>query len=323
MVSAAAPALDGSAAPRADAGSAVGAATSSAAVLDAAAAAGRAALVGYLPCGFPDVAASVEAVRAMVAGGVDVVELGMPYSDPVMDGPLIQRAADVALRGGIRVRDLLASVEALRAGADAEDASRAAPVLVMSYWAPVLSYGVDAFARDLAAAGGAGLITPDLVPDEADDWLAASDHHDLERVFLVAPSSTPERLASTATACRGWTYAASTMGVTGVRAAVGAGADALVARTRAAGAERVCVGLGVSTAEQAGEVASYADGVIVGSALVRALEDGGPRELERVAGELAAGVRSAAPRGGDGAAGGSAAARSSSTGPPPGEDGAR
>ena len=263
---------------------------SSAAAIDAAATEGRSALVGYLPCGFPDVSASVDAVRAMVAGGVDVVELGMPYSDPVMDGPVIQRAADAALRAGVRVRDVLASVEALRTGADAEGG---APVLVMSYWAPVDAYGVDAFARDLASAGGAGLITPDLVPDEAWSWLEASDAHALERVFLVAPSSTDDRLVSTAASCRGWTYAASTMGVTGVRGEVGSGAEHLVARTRAAGAQRVCVGLGVSTAAQARQVAGYADGVIVGSALVRALESGGPSALHALAAELSDGVRRA------------------------------
>ncbi len=258
----------------------------SASALDAAAAQGRAALVGYLPAGFPDLARSVDAAAAMVAGGVDVVELGLPYSDPVMDGPVIQRAADTALRAGVRTRHVLAAVEQV--------AATGAAVLVMSYWAPVLRYGVEAFSRDLAAAGGAGLITPDLVPDEAGEWLAASEHHGLERVFLVAPSSTPARLASTAAACRGWVYAASTMGVTGARAAVGAAAPGLVQRTRAAGAQRVCVGLGVSTPEQAGEVAAYADGVIVGSALVRALDEGGPAAVERLAAGLAAGVRAAA-----------------------------
>lgn len=271
--------------------SAAPAAASSAAAIDAAATRGRSALVGYLPCGFPDVGASVDAVRAMVAGGVDAVELGMPYSDPVMDGPVIQRAADAALRGGVRVRDVLASVEALRGGADAEGST--APVLVMSYWAPIDAYGVDAFARDLAAAGGAGVITPDLVPDEGSAWIAASDAHGLERVFLVAPSSTDDRLASTAAACRGWTYAASTMGVTGLRGSVGPGAEHLVARTRAAGARRVCVGVGVSTAAQAAEVAGWADGVIVGTALVRALEDGGPAAVHALALELSDGVRSA------------------------------
>ena len=251
--------------------------------VEAARAQGRAALVGYLPVGFPDVAGSVTAARALVAGGCDVVELGLPYSDPLMDGPLIEAAVDVALKAGTRTRDVLATVEQV--------AATGAAVLVMTYWNPVDRYGVDRFAADLASAGGAGLITPDLIPDEADEWLAASDAHDLERIFLVAPSSTDERLRSTAAACRGWVYAASTMGVTGVRSQVGERAQGLVERTRAAGASRVCVGLGVSTADQAATVAAYADGVIVGSAFVRALGDGGPAAVERLAGELAAGVR--------------------------------
>lgn len=250
----------------------------------------RAALVGYLPVGFPSVPGSVRAVRAMVEAGVDVVELGMPYTDPVMDGPVIQRAADAALANGTRVKDTLVAVEQV--------ADAGAPVLVMTYWNLVLRYGVDAYARDLAAAGGAGLITPDLIPDEADDWLAASDAHGLDRVFLVAPSSTPERLASTSAASRGFVYAASTMGVTGERATVGTRAEQLVADTRAAGAQRVCVGLGVSRPEQAAQVAGYADGVIVGSALVRPLleapdEAAGIDALTRVVAGLADGVRSA------------------------------
>lgn len=253
-------------------------------------AAPRAALVGYLPVGYPDVPGSVEAVRTLVDAGADIVELGMPYTDPVLDGPLIQRAVGHALAHGTRVTDTLHAVEQV--------AGRGAPILVMTYWNLVLRYGVEAFARDLAAAGGAGLITPDLIPDEAGDWLAASDAHGLDRVFLVAPSSTPERLASTAAASRGFVYAASTMGVTGVRASVGSHAEKLVADTRAAGARRVCVGLGVSTAEQAAQVARYADGVIVGSALVRALVDApdatsGLDTLASVTADLAAGVRGA------------------------------
>ncbi|MEJ5944742.1 tryptophan synthase subunit alpha [Pseudokineococcus basanitobsidens] len=254
-----------------------------AAALDAARARGGAGLVGYLPVGYPDLATSVEAARAMVAEGVGVVELGLPYSDPVMDGPVIQAAAQAALDGGFRVRDVLVAVEQV--------AETGAAVLVMTYWNPVVRHGVDAWARDLAAAGGAGMITPDLIPDEGADWLAAADAHDLDRVFLVAPSSTPARLASTAAACRGFVYAASTMGVTGVRSSVGGAAEQLVADTRSAGAERVCVGLGVSTGEQAAEVAQYADGVIVGSALVRALGDGGVPAVGALAAELSAGVR--------------------------------
>jgi tryptophan synthase alpha chain len=262
-----------------------------AARLDALRAEGRAALVGYLPVGYPDVARSVEAVVAMVDAGVDVVEIGVPYTDPVMDGPVIQRAAEAALVAGARVRDVLRVVEAV-----AEHSGGTVPTLVMTYWNPVLRYGVDAFARDLAGAGGAGLITPDLIPDEGADWIAASDAHGLDRVFLVAPSSTAERLALTARASRGFVYAASTMGVTGAREQVGERAEQLVADTRAAGADHVCVGLGVSTGDQAAEVGRFADGVIVGSALVRPLlaEDPWPVRLDglrSVVAELADGVR--------------------------------
>ncbi|GAA1734720.1 tryptophan synthase subunit alpha [Isoptericola hypogeus] len=254
---------------------------------------GRAALVGYLPVGFPDVERSVEAVLAMVDAGVDVVEIGVPYTDPVMDGPVVQAAAEAALAGGARVRDVLRVVEAV-----AEHSGGRVPSLVMTYWNPVLRHGVDAFARDLATAGAAGLITPDLIPDEGADWLAASDAHGLDRVFLVAPSSTTERLRLTARASRGFVYAASTMGVTGVRAQVGEGAERLVADTRAAGAEHVCVGLGVSTGDQAAQVGRYADGVIVGSALVRTLLADAPwaarlDALQTLTADLADGVRRA------------------------------
>jgi len=251
---------------------------------------GRAALVGYLPVGFPTVDESVVAVEALIESGADVIELGIPYSDPVMDGATIQHAVDVALSAGARVRDVFRVLEAV--------SGHGVPVLAMTYFNPVLRYGVEAFARDLAAAGGAGLITPDLIPDEAAEWTAAADAHGLDKVFLVAPSSTPERLASTAAASRGFVYAASTMGVTGERATVGARASELVAATRAAGAERVCVGLGVSRPEQAAEVGRYADGVIVGSAFVRPLLGEGTftqrvDAMRGVAAGLAEGVRTA------------------------------
>lgn len=244
----------------------------------------RAALIGYLPLGFPDVAGSVAAARTLVDNGTDIIELGLPYSDPMMDGVTIQHAVEHALAGGVRVREIFEAVEQV--------AATGAPVLVMTYWNPVLRYGVNAFARDLAAAGGAGLITPDLIPDEGKEWIAAATAHELDRVFLVAPSSTPERLAMTAAACDGFVYAASTMGVTGERVSVGAQAEQLVTRTRAAGGERVCVGLGVSTPAQAADIARYADGVIVGSAFVRALgSERGLDELADVAAGLGAGVR--------------------------------
>lgn len=252
-------------------------------VLAAAKAEGRAAFIGYLPVGYPDVAGSIDAVRALVSGGADIVEIGMPYTDPGMDGPVIEAATVQALERGVRVRDVFTAVEAA--------ASAGATPVVMSYWNLILQYGVDAYARDLAAAGGAGIVTPDLIPDEADEWMAAADAHALDRIFLVAPSSSPERLATVAAASRGFVYAASTMGVTGTRAEVGEKAEGLVADTRAAGAEHVCVGLGVSTRAHAAQVARYADGVIVGSALVRALTDDGPAGVGRVAQEFAEGVR--------------------------------
>jgi len=249
---------------------------------------GRAALVGYLPVGFPDVQGSIDAMVAMVEAGVDIVEIGVPYTDPLMDGAVIAHAADIALQGGTRLKDVFTAV---RAVVDA-----GAPALVMTYWNPVLRYGVDRFADDLAKAGGAGLITPDLIPDEAADWIAAAERNDLDRVFLVAPSSTPGRLRSTTAACRGFVYAASTMGVTGTRSTVGDTAEVLVTRTRAVTDSPICVGLGVSTAAQAAQVASFADGVIVGSALVRCLTDTGSRAdgltaIRKLSAELAAGVR--------------------------------
>lgn len=257
--------------------------------LNGAAGAARAALIGYLPIGFPTVEASAQATQVMIDAGADIVELGLPYTDPVMDGPVIQHAVDQALRAGTKVADSLRVLEAV--------AGQGTPILVMTYWNLVLRYGVRAYARDLAAAGGAGLITPDLIPDEAAQWIAAADEFGLDKVFLVAPSSTPERLSLTAAASRGFVYAASTMGVTGTRSQVGAHAQQLVAATRAAGAEHVCVGLGVSTAAQAAQVAQYADGVIVGSALVKALGQSenlsaGLDQLASTTAALAAGVRS-------------------------------
>ncbi len=256
---------------------------------------GRAALVGYLPAGFPTVEGSIAALQAMVAAGVDVVEVGLPYSDPVMDGPTIQRATEAALAGGTRTADTFRVVEAV--------AATGVPTLVMTYWNPVERFGVDRFAGRLAAAGGAGLITPDLIPDEAADWVAASDTHDLDRVFLVAPSSTQARIESTVAACRGFVYATAVMGVTGAREAISTDAPTLVMRTRriadAAGLP-VGVGLGVSNGAQAAEVGAFADAVIVGSAFVRRLLDAGAdrgagiaavTELSR---DLAGGVRGAA-----------------------------
>lgn len=243
--------------------------------------AGRPLLIGYLPAGFPSYDAAVAALRAMVAAGVDVVEVGLPYSDPLLDGPTIQQAVDAALRAGTTPREVLRTVEAV--------AATGVPTLVMTYWNPVERYGPDRFARDLAAAGGVGVITPDVLPEEAGPWLGAAAGHGLDPVFLVAPSSGPERIGAVAAVTRGFIYAASVMGVTGARDQVGPAARELVGRVRAATDLPVAVGLGVTTRRQAAEVAAYADGVIVGSAFVRRLLDGS--DPAALAAELVAGVR--------------------------------
>ncbi len=235
--------------------------------IDAARAERRGAFIGYLPAGYPNVAASVEAAIALARAGADVIEFGVPYSDPVMDGPVIQAACQEALAAGFRVSDLFRAIERVRAEVDT-------PILVMSYVNLMLQHGMDAFAADLASAGGAGAITPDLIPDEADDWLAAAEAHDLDRVFLAAPTSSDERLEKIIGVSRGFVYTVSTMGITGARKDVDNAARVLADRLHAAGCDRSCVGIGISTGEQVRDVLDYAEGAIVGSALVRALGDG-------------------------------------------------
>ena len=245
---------------------------------------GSGALIGYLPVGFPNLQTSIDAAVALVENGVDVLELGLPYSDPVMDGLVIQKATQAALADGFKLRHGFEAVEAI--------ASRvSAPLLVMTYWNPVVQFGVEKFAVALKGAGGAGLITPDLIPDEAGDWLSISDEFDLDRVFLAAPSSSEARLQQAVDRSRGFVYAVSTMGITGARTEMDAAARSLVGRLRDVGATSTCVGIGISTAEQVRDVISYADGAIVGSALVSALAEGGVDAVARAAAALSAGTR--------------------------------
>lgn len=244
--------------------------------------AGSGALIGYLPVGFPDLDTSVDAAVALLENGVDVIELGLPYSDPVMDGLVIQKATQQALENGFTLRQGFEAVERIRSRVDA-------PLLVMTYWNPVMQYGVDRFATDLENAGGAGLITPDLIPDEAGEWMSASDAHALDRVFLAAPSSSDARMRQAVESSRGFVYAVSTMGITGARADVDAAARGVIGRLREAGATSACVGVGISTPEQVADVLTYADGAIVGSRLVSALAEGGVPAVGRLAAELATG----------------------------------
>lgn len=242
------------------------------------------ALVGYLPVGFPDLDTSVEAAIAMARNGVDVLELGLPYSDPVMDGAVIQEATQTALAQGFRVSDVFEAVRRVREAVDV-------PVLVMTYWNPVLQYGVERFATQLVEAGGAGLITPDITPEAAPEWIETSDRLGLDRVFLAAPSSSDARLRLVVEQSRGFVYTVSTMGITGERAQLDAAARALTARLREQGVDLACVGIGLSTAQQVADALGYADGAIVGTAFVRALRDGGVERLAEVVRDIAAGAQ--------------------------------
>ncbi|MCX4980305.1 tryptophan synthase subunit alpha [Streptomyces sp. NBC_00572] len=250
----------------------------------------RAALIAYLPAGFPTVDGGIAAIKAVFDGGADVVEVGLPHSDPVLDGPVIQTADDIALRGGVKIADVMRTVR------EAHEAT-GKPVLVMTYWNPIDRYGVERFTEELAAAGGAGCILPDLPVQESAVWRENADKHGLATVFVVAPSSKDARLATITAAGSGFVYAASLMGVTGTRESVGQEAADLVRRTRATSELPVCVGLGVSNATQAKEVAAFADGVIVGSAFVKRIldadgdETAGLAAVKELAAELAEGVR--------------------------------
>jgi tryptophan synthase alpha chain len=251
----------------------------------------RAALIGYLPAGFPTVNGGIAAIQAVLSSGADVVEVGLPHSDPVLDGPVIQTADDIALRGGVRVSDVIRTVrEAHRATGK--------PLLVMSYWNPIARYGIERFASELAEAGGAGCVLPDLPVQESAPWRDHAAGHGLATVFVVAPSSTDERLREITAAGSGFVYASALMGVTGTRASVSDAAGALVQRVRATTALPVCVGIGISNAAQAARVAGFADGVIVGAALVKAILDApdqaaGLAAVRKLTAELADGVRRA------------------------------
>ncbi|WP_435527300.1 tryptophan synthase subunit alpha [Microbacterium aurantiacum] len=253
------------------------------AALDAARAEGRGALIGYLPIGYPDLQTSIDAAVTLAENGVDILELGPPYSDPVMDGLVIQEATQAALAAGFRLRDTFEAVREITR-------RTSVPVLVMTYWNPIYQFGIDRFADSLAEAGGAGLITPDITPDAAGEWIRASERTGLDRVFLAAPTSTDERLKMIVEASTGFVYTVSTMGITGERADLDAAARRLVSRLREHGAAHACVGIGISNADHVAGVVEYSDGAIVGTALVRALRDGGLESLGETARALSAGT---------------------------------
>ena len=248
----------------------------------------RAALIAYIPAGFPTIEGCHRIIEAFVEGGVDAIEIGFPYSDPVMDGPTIQEAAVTALNNGTSATDVLDALEvAVKTGT---------PSVVMTYWNPIEKFGVENFAQAISDRGGSGVIHPDITIEESAPWLRATENSEINPIYVVALSTSDERLAKVTAACSGFVYAASIMGVTGARASVSSGAEGLVARIRKTTDLPVAVGLGVSTREQARGVAAYADGVIVGSAFVKAILDApsfeeGLKAITSLARELSLGVR--------------------------------
>jgi tryptophan synthase alpha chain len=250
----------------------------------------RAALIGYVPAGFPSPDSCIEVIKAMVAGGIDAIEIGFPYSDPVMDGPIIQAAADQSLKSGTTAVTVFETLKIV--------ATMGIPAVVMTYWNPIEKYGISKFAQDISASGGSGVITPDLTFEESAEWKAAAKDSNINSIYVVAPSTTDARLPKVTQQCSGFVYAASLMGVTGTRSAVSSSARELVRRIRLTTATPIAVGLGVSTREQANEVATYADGVIVGSAFINLIQAAenfeiGLKQVEELAHQLSLGVRNA------------------------------
>jgi len=255
--------------------------TSAASVLASARTSQRPALIGYFPLGFPTLADSIDACVAMCEEGVDILEVGIPYSDPVMDGVVIQEATEQALANGFKLADAFKAVKEITRRVST-------PILIMTYWNPVLQYGIEHFATDAKAAGAAGLITPDLIPDEASQWLSISDELGLERVFLATPSSTQERVNGTTNISRGFVYCVSTMGITGARQDLDSAARAVVGKVRSADSSQFAgVGIGVSTREQVEEIGTYADAAIVGSVFVKSYQSAGLDGLRSKVKEIA------------------------------------
>lgn len=249
---------------------------------------GRAALVIYLPAGFPDMETSRACLEAAAEAGADLLEVGFPYSDPLMDGPTIQAASQVALDHGYTPVDDFAMCSDLTRAVDV-------PVLLMTYFNLAWHFGgtdrLEDFAAAATGAGLAGTILPDLPAEEGAEWQEVSEQAGLATVFLAAPTSSDERLAAVAERSTGWIYATSTLGVTGERQSLSGLAEPLVRRLRSCTDKPVAVGIGVTTGEHAREVSGFADGVIVGSAVVRAAEAGGPAAVKELVVELAEGCR--------------------------------
>ncbi len=236
----------------------------------------RPGLVAYITCGDPDLDTSREVALAAIGAGADVIELGVPFSDPVADGPVIQRASERALQHGATLEGVLGAAKRIREQSEAG-------LIIFSYLNPILQYGLDRFCAAAATAGVDGALVTDLPVEEAGDYLQAMKIHQLAPVFLAAPTSTDERLRAIAKHSRGFVYAISRTGITGARQELTSDARTLVERLRGFTKLPIAVGFGVSTPEQFAEVGSFADAAVVGSAIVQCVEQNRGREAAAVA----------------------------------------
>jgi tryptophan synthase alpha chain len=242
----------------------------------------------YFPLGYPDLDTSIDVIEALAKSGADLIEVGLCFSDPLADGPVIQKATQVALEKGITVRKALQAVAELRR----RDVT--IPLILMGYYNPMLSYGLEKFVCDAAEAGADGFIIPDLPMEESEEFtsvVGADRDPPLLLIQMLAPTSSPERMEMVARNAAGFIYLVSVTGVTGTRQSLAEGLDALIARVREHSSVPVCVGFGISTPEQARQVGALADGVIVGSACVKMI--GGSQKPVQTAKQFAAEFRSA------------------------------
>lgn len=227
---------------------------------------GRKALVAYIMAGDPSVEATLRHIADLESAGADIIELGVPFTDPLADGPTIQRAAERSLQGGVTLRSVLEIVSAVRERV-------AVPLVLMTYFNPVFKFGVEAFVKKAVTVGVDGIIVPDLIPEEAGDLIDSSKHHGLDTIFLLAPTSTPDRIRKVVKASTGFLYYVSITGITGGRLSLNSSMRKTLRLIRESTAKPAVVGFGISSPEEASDVAALADGIVVGSAIVKRIAE--------------------------------------------------
>lgn len=228
---------------------------------------GRKALIPYIMSGDPSLEATKKFIADLEAAGADLIELGVPFSDPLADGPTIQRAHERGLQNGVTLRKVLALVREIRQTSNI-------PLILMTYYNPVFKFGIEAFVKEAVGAGADGVIIPDLIPDEADDFIPVARKYKLDTIFLLAPTSTPDRLNKVVKAATGFIYYVSITGITGAKLSVGDPMRDTLKLIQGRTSKPVAIGFGISNPEEAAKMSALADGVIIGSAIVKLIAEG-------------------------------------------------